>query len=186
MFLRRLVPVVLAGALLTAACGGGGDKSDKASTTSTVPLSASGVDGEFCTKVRAYNARFGTLFAAFLASPGGAAGRAALRDRLQELRAEGPDLEGSAPAEIREDAKLVRTTVDNLYLALQRVDFDITKVDRSALAIRTDRRIQQAVTNLGRYVTGTCQVRAATDTTTTTTAAGDTLPGEEGEGGANQ
>jgi len=152
-------------------------------------VSASGTDGQFCTKVRAYNAQFGTLFAAFLASPGGASGRAALRDRLQELRAAGPDLEGSAPAEIREDAKLVRSTVDNLYLALQRVDFDVTKVDRSALAIRTDRRIQQAVSNLGRYVTDTCQIRAGTDTTadtTTTTTAGGTLPGEEGEGGANR
>lgn len=161
MLIRKILPVVLAGALLTAGCGNDdNDASKEGSTVATTVESpgASGSGGEFCTKVRTYNERFSATFAAVLASPGGASSRTALRERFRELRAIAPDLQKSAPGELAEDLKLVSAGIESLASALEKADFDINKVDRSALTIQTDTRFQAAAGNVGRYLRDVCGI----------------------------
>jgi len=185
LLLRRFVPVVLAAGLLVSGCGSSKKEAGvTAATTTTTLAGVAGPGGDFCAKVRAYSDRFAVTVRSLVAGGGtGAQARAELRQRLQEVRALTPDLERTAPAEIRDDLRVARGSLDNLYAALERVDFDLLKVDSSALTIRTDPKFGASAANIGRYVREKCGVSAGGTATTAATSGsgtGSTLPGDEG------
>jgi hypothetical protein len=157
--------VALALVAVAAGCGGGGSSTKaapRASTTATtattvVPTSAfsfSGADSaRFCEFTRTYYDRFAKLLVGLT----GRADKGELRRVVEELTGATREAVAVAPAEIKADMQTVADAATEVVAALDRADFDSSKVPPDVAARLQAPEVKVARDRVDAYVRKVCR-----------------------------
>jgi len=152
---RALVTIGLVAALGLAGCGGGSSKEKTSATTAatTAPKDQFGTDQAgtpFCQLAKTYTEKFGTIL---LTAGDPAKLKAASTDADSAIR----QAVTTAPAAIKSDVQTVATTVTDVLAALQKNNFDISKIPDQTAKLQS-KGFQDSFANMNRYVQAHCGV----------------------------
>jgi hypothetical protein len=176
--MRRLISVValtVALALGAAACSGddassSSDRSTAAGSATTAAGGDAGATGggDFCDESRDQLAKvfsggrdqlLGTVLPGLLDPSKAEAARSQLKALAADVRASNEAVVDAAPAEIRADLETVLSAVTALYDALEKADYDVTKIDIGALSsVPSDPNLQGAAERVGAYYKDRCGI----------------------------
>lgn len=149
-------------ALATTACGSSSKSAaaGKASGTSAAVTTAPGAVTTTATKVKATGGGdFCKNIAKAVNNPISPTAGASLKDEKDLIAAslaQGELALGKAPAAIKPDAVIVLTAIDNLFKALEKANYDYTKIDPAALSAVSSPAVTTAEAHLATYVSTTC------------------------------
>lgn len=163
---RGSLACLLAVALTATACGGSSSSGavakagDKAATTSTSKAAASAAPTT--TKVKATGGGdFCKSIADAVNNPVTPTGGTSLKDEkalIEKSLAQGELALAKAPAEIRPDAVVVLTAVAALFKAVEKANYDYTKIDPAVLSGLSSPAVSAAEAHLTSYVKSSCGI----------------------------
>jgi len=158
--LRRILAIGLLATAVLAGCSSS-DKGETAapSTTSGAPTttirpvdtSFTGQNSaQFCTLAKTYNDKF--------ANVGTASSPAQLRTLVQDGRTAVNAARDAAPPEIKADAQALANAFNMLFVELEKVNFDATKVPLAAFSALQAPEFQSATVRFQAYLKNVCGV----------------------------
>ncbi len=150
--------------LVLAGCGGGDDKKETSSPTTVAaqpggpsttlrPVNTSFTgqgSAQFCNLARTYNERF--------TSVGGNPSPAQLRAVSREGQTAITQAVNTAPPEIKRDVEVLATTFSTLIAELEKVNFEVNRLQPSALGALSAPEFTQATTRFQAYIKAVCGV----------------------------